>query len=286
MLKIIFKAFTYIIILILILTSVLATFVWIERVSLMKRMLTKAFGVSVEMESVDVSLEGLEMRSLRIFNPKGIKRPFALEADVVSLKMNFLNLLNDPIEVNDVILDEVKLFMEMLDASGKKTNWTPILNNLDPNAELEESDGMISGNRRRVVIKNLQVKNMKFEVKHPVLGTTDTKIKNIQLADIGRGGKLSSKQAIRFIIRAMIGYVTKIPKFHEILKNVLKLPKDLFKGIFFPGQDPQVKLEIGTENKKGDPLKESPIKPGLIETSKKADKFMKKLKPFDKNIEK
>lgn len=286
MLKSISKVFVYSVLFVLLLLSLLGIYGWVERVSLMEEVLARALGVPVEMKSLEVTSSGFKAQSVIVSNPEGMKRPVALEVNELSLKLNYLNLLNDPIEVDDVILDDVKLFVEMRGVGGGKTNWTQILYNLDPNAGVGENNGKDSGNKRRIIIKNLQIRNMRFEVQHPVLGKSNTRIKNIHLSDVGKEGRLSSKQSMHFIIRSMIGYVMKIPKFHKVLKNVVKLPKNIFKEIFFPGKDPNVELDDAEEEEADSTPEESSIKPGLIETMEKADKFMKSFKPFEENVEK
>jgi hypothetical protein len=268
--KFLCKLFVYITIPTLLILSLLGTYVWKERVPLLSKTLSKTLGLPVSLETLSISSQGFKIGGLKISNPKAMKKANALEVGELEVLMPLSHLLNDPVEVDALILRNSNFYMEILDVAGEKTNWTEVIDRLEP--EKKSGKKNKSEEKQEFILKEIQIEKMELELSHPVLGSSKTKIKNISF----QGAKgLSSKRMMQFILKAMLGYVVKVPQFEKLLKNAITLPQNILKGIFLPGKKVDLELEpldIDLENSK--------VKRGVFETFQKADKFMKSFTPF------
>lgn len=253
--------------------------IWIKRTYLFSQVLSRSLGIEIDIEDFNVSWGKTEITGLRIGNPLGSKISDALRAKQVILKFSPQMLFTGPFIFDEISVDGVFLNLEMYDAGGKKSNWARILDSQEQVPKLGSEKSIRKKNKeievRNLIVRKLWVNNIKVQVDHPFLGRSKTEIPRFYATDIGDGAKLSSRQTTRLMIRMVIAYVMNIPQLQGVLKGAINLPKNVLKGIFFPGKE----LKVELDEKKNDSSSQGEVKDEYLKLFEKmgivVEKFTK-----------
>lgn len=255
---------------------------WKYKEALLSNLLSRAFSVPVSMERVDVCAWGIKVQDLCISNPPNGRMGEALKAKNFQLKIDPLSLFGDTFVIKDIFLDGAFFGLEMYDLKGKKNNWEQLLSNLSSSKELSEDKSESMEGRRKergVVIKKIFFKDVQFKIVNPVLGSSQTRISEFSVENIGEGGRVSSRKTIELIVKTMISYMSKLPKFQGFLKNAVNLPKNIVEEVFSLGKKNRGEEDRGLEEEKSG-------KNVFFEKWKEIDGFIKKVLPQEREEKK
>lgn len=179
----------------------------------------------------------VEVTNLKINNPKGYQFENVFEARTIFVKTGIGNLLSDPVEIQQIMVDGVLMTIEQ---KGLTTNINDILKNM-PKTEPAPDEPNKPG--KKVHISSLDINDLSVTIKLlPIPGKTDAMTVNIEslhFSDIG-GERTNLAQ--------VIGKV-----FTEISRAVIREGQDIIPSdLLTPIQDAvnQHLGSIGEEGKK------------------------------------
>lgn len=119
--------------LVILVAALVGVYFYARRTSILSHYLSEKMGVSVHIDSVDISTDKITLNGLNIANPKGYSLPSALKIQTLSFNTPVSEYFKKEITVNNVTLSEVLLGVEFKDKSHTHGNWTEIIGNLDTN---------------------------------------------------------------------------------------------------------------------------------------------------------
>lgn len=257
---------------------VLGVVVWRQKEAMLEKALSKALQTPVHLSSIHLSQSGVELKDLSIASPD-LDKEKALEVKNLRVLFSPWSLLKGPVVIDEVVLQGLNFRLDIYDLQAKKTNWGKILDGLEGEEKgrrIEDSQSSEKEQEKAYVLKLLRLEDVAFHVKHPVLGRTSTRVKELTFKDLDQKGAKSSKVLTSLVVKTLLSYIVKAPKFQTLTKELLHLPKNVLQEIFFFGKEAQTDSEeVGDESR----IQES--KPGLLKTFKKAGEFMKELTPFE-----
>ena len=172
------------------------SYVYTYRTDFLSHSLSRMLGVQVKMKSVDFSEQGLKAKGVRIHNPSDCTLKNALEADKITIKMEWIELLkaitgitSQKIVIKHVKIEKPEMHMEFFTKEAQDNNWTRILAILAPAKDLPVS--------RRFEIKKLTLTEVKLEVKYHIFPKTilhPSSITKIELTNIGSEQSVTPKE--------------------------------------------------------------------------------------------
>jgi len=198
---------------------------------------TKALGVGVTIDSVDLSvLKGaVGINGLIVENPAGYAHKDLLELNNGRVKVRIKDLLGDTVHIEQLKLDGVNLVIEQ---KGLSNNLQDVLNSL-PKAEKSEPSG------KKLQIDELDITNVNVKVKLlPVPGRADTitlKLDPIRMQNLGSDNKLDTAMLTSKVLLALAAGVTKqgvgvLPKeIVDTMQSTLGKTLDVGQGVLKEG---------------------------------------------------
>ncbi len=209
---------------------------------------SKALGVKVELQNVDLSIMGGELgfKNLTIDNPPGYAHDRLLELQEAKIAVKVKSLLSDVVNIKDIKLDGVNIVLEQ---KGLSSNLQDLINAMPGHAK-SESEAEPSGKTLR--IDNLEITNVTAKVKLlPVPGKADTvtlELSPIKMTNLGSDEKLDLAKLSGKIVMAIASGIAEqgagiLPKdMVDTMTSTLGKTVDLGKGIVTESE----KLLMGT----------------------------------------
>lgn len=103
-----------------------AVFLWLIKTPLIATYLTHKLGVPVSLNWISLTPSQTKMKGFKINNPIGYKSATAFKAKQIEIDYAFRQLFSNPMEVNEIDMENVFLDIELNNISGAKNNWTAI----------------------------------------------------------------------------------------------------------------------------------------------------------------
>ena len=129
-------------------------FVWLIKAPIMASYLSDKLKVPVSIGGISIWPSQTNMYNFRINNPRGFKTKTAFEAMVTHVDYDFHRLLNNPSEIENVLLSGVFLSIEFSNPLGTQNNWTAISAGIPEREEKQSGHEVII---RRLVLEDLTV---------------------------------------------------------------------------------------------------------------------------------
>jgi hypothetical protein len=168
---------------------------------------TKSLGVGVTVGSIDLSIfkGSVVIKELKVRNPAGYANPNLLELGSGQVKTKISSLLGNPVEIEQVKLDDVTLVLEQ---KGFSNNIRDILNSLPPAGQKTDE-----GNGKKLKIDELEINNITVKVKLlPIPGKSDTltlHLTPIKMQNLGGDNKLDTGELSKIIVGKIAEKITK-----------------------------------------------------------------------------
>lgn len=141
---------------------------------------SEAFGASVTVRSVDLSLEGGEITGLQIGNPEGFETPFAIRVETAKVELDTAGSGDGVVVIKQVLVDGAMVNAEM---KGESSNLQALMDNLDTGAAVEEEE---PAGTTKVIIDRFDFTNAQTTLRSDVIGEKEIGVPDIHLTDIGR----------------------------------------------------------------------------------------------------
>lgn len=170
--------------------------VWVARASLVSNLLTKALGISVVVNDVQLSSDGITLKQFNISGPKGSAVKTTLSADTITISIDPFSIASDIITIKELNLDHVLLTVELVGNDGKANNWAYLFKRL---SEPETPPKKQPNSNKQLHIENFLATNLKFEVANPAKNkhyrqlpeVASLELKNIDIGPINPLKKLA-----------------------------------------------------------------------------------------------
>jgi len=140
---------------------------------------------SVSKASLSITSGTVDIRNLKIGNPEGYQFENILEANSIFVKTSISSLLGNPVEIQQIKLDNIKMVIEQ---KGLSSNLNDLLKAMPAKTETKTEEKS-SGSGKSVHITSVDINDISVTVKLlPLPGKSDAvtlHISSLHLSDIG-----------------------------------------------------------------------------------------------------
>lgn len=218
------KRFSAIILILLFILTGILFYGYFNRVKISSYLLTQAFRVHSSISSIDLNVKNSNctFHHLEVQNPKPAKKPTALKAEKITIKAPYINYLKNPINIDEIHLDNLFINIEIYNKSYSKGNWQTLLSNLN-----KDHEGSFSIDRS-AKIKTLLFTNIHI---HIVLSNGKSydlaPIKRLEFENISSEKGFPIYEVTEIITQRLVEAIFK----NAGITLVLKAPKTIIKGL-------------------------------------------------------
>lgn len=220
---------------------------WQTRSKQASKLLSKATGLELSLNSLEPFFWGAEIKDLEVANPPKSKKQRALHVHSFSLSFVPSSFFGDTLQIKELTLEGVDLDIDLYDIKGKKSNWKELFK--EKKEEQKASDANKSANKRKVLIENVDLKNLTLRIKHPLLGKSKHHIEHIHLSNVDQEASLL--KVVEFVVKAVISQAgNKLPNVENLIKQGVQMPANAIKGIL-PGSSKEEERSLKIEDLPG-----------------------------------
>jgi hypothetical protein len=240
-------------IVIVILAAVIVGFIFWSRVpDLLANNLAKTLKVSVEIDSLGLGWNHIDINKIQIGNPPNSLLAKAFSAAKISVIAPFTRYLHSDIVIDEIDVNDVYLGLEFDSAKGTSGNWTTIMGNLESSMESntttdktqktsKQAHSALSSSSRTVLIHRLVLTNIDVDVVYKKDGRKVQRlprIPRIELTEISSEGGFPVDQVMHSVLGEMLKQVFLKENLKNMLQNLLEKPNPLkqyinpFKSLF------------------------------------------------------
>lgn len=243
----ILRAFIYVVIAI---AAGVCFFAWHYRVPVTRYALSTVLNNPVSLSDVDVSLSlsRINGRNVAIENPIRSQDAYkyAIKTRIFELRTGFLNWFKSTLNIQEIYLDRVYVFVDMYNLRGSESNVKSIIANVKDRALERHPDG--KKHKQPVIINKIILQDIHFSYRNPFLTTGVVElpkpIKRIELTNIGTDHPVSAGQIASIIVTALLKHFATLSGFKHAIESLPKMPLDWFKNIFIKeGNNASVSFE-------------------------------------------
>ena len=166
-------------------------------------------GTGVHVDEVSLSLfdgEG-ELFGLRIDNPPGFDKPYALVVDRLKLAVDLGSVGTDILVLNELTIDSPVVYAEQIDG---RSNLAVLSENLAQAAGTESSErSEPSASELEVVVRHFAMRNPRVVLSTRLVGELTVELPDVELENVGEGGGLSLPEFLQQILGPITAGVTK-----------------------------------------------------------------------------
>lgn len=140
---------------------------WLIKAPIMSVYMTREMGVEVTVGTISMRPKKTMIRNFRVANPRGFKSRTAFAAKKTDIDYRLNALFSTPAEIDQIVLDDVDLYIELRNPTGSDNNWAALAAQIP-----SESRG------REVIIHKLIIRDMTVEIRGvgaKVLGVSGTR---------------------------------------------------------------------------------------------------------------
>lgn len=195
-------------------------YIWVQKKALISQFLSQKLNMEVELEDVSLSWGRLSLKQLKLKNHSGATIENAFQGDI-TIVVNPINLLNDPLNIEKIQIDQPILYLELYNFTGSDNNWSRALNSLPTSSD------------RTFIIEKLIINDLQF---HPIKQSHSKKniilpkISFLEFEHLGNKNPLTIAQVTTAIFESILFSLTSKAGLGEILNNVQALPKQVLEG--------------------------------------------------------
>ncbi len=214
-----------IIILLIILIGVAVSVCYKILPSILSHSLSKKMEVNVDIASITLGLDGINVNGLRVGNPQPAILPQALSVKTIDFDVPVKNFFTKNIVIPRITLEDVYLGLEFKSKRNNNGNWTVIMNNLSPSNQ--------EGSDINVLIKELFLYNIRVDIAYK----TDPKniktitFPNLRFYNVTSQGGIPSEQISRLVMRQVLKEIFSSENLQDMLRSVLE-PTNGSNGLF------------------------------------------------------
>ncbi len=198
-----------------------AGYFWINKESVFAHFISKKLHADVMIKQVKIGWDELEIRGLRIKNPKKSTLLYAFEGGSIKIQTPLINLWRDLVQIDLITIEDPTLSVEFYNSSGSDNNWSKLLRAFPAT---EHGKTFIID---KLLITNLQIKAMRANQKEILLPP----LPRLEFDNLGGKHPLTLAQLGRVIFQSILSNLTAAPYLGKILDNVPSLPKGYLEGI-------------------------------------------------------
>ncbi len=186
-------------------------------------------GEPAKIEKVSFSFDQTKIEQLSINNIEGSFLKEAFTAKEIEINTSTLNLFKPNIEINEIILRDVIVYIEFYSLRQNDTNWTILLKRLnEPKEWYRHLSKTIKINHCRLENIRVIIKGKDRPVKELPM------IKSIDLTNLQPKNGYLIDETLKIITNHTLAEVSILYKLGGVSNIVLTGPKAVFKAITFP----------------------------------------------------
>lgn len=212
-----FRLIRLAIFLLIVIVTVIVTYLWIARVPTLERFLTHKLGYKVTLEEVNIGLHELVIEKLKMENPQGSTKPYAFEAEAISVEYSPWDLWKNTLHFPLIKIQKPTLTVELYNASGSENNWSRILNT------------MPTKRNKHFVIDKLTIIHLQFQIIRANGKTLPIPpLPYLEFDNLGTNKPLTLGEIGKIIFQSLLKSLTSKPHLRSLLDNVPQLSRNLF----------------------------------------------------------
>jgi hypothetical protein len=198
------------------------------RAKLLSTMLSKQFKTPVEIRSVELSQNRIEIFGLKILTPEDSVFKEAFSMEYLRIQAGFFELLKKTRQIQEIFISGVGVYIHMYDQRGVKTNWSKIVDNMSDvaNVKQETTPGA------RFIIADLKVQNTTLHLKRPNQNITVFPTISLHLKNLGSDSPLTLTEVIKIIVSQVMKEIALKYGLQQLFDSLLKqLPQKGVEGL-------------------------------------------------------
>jgi|GEM_PF-3132325 len=130
-----FRLIRVIAFLVLLILVIFVANLWVSRVEIVEKFLSKNLDQTVTVGAVKVGFNYLELNNFRIESQKESRLDVTCEIKKLSLYMSLLELFKESKTIEVALIEEPIIHLELYNASGNRNNWAQLINQLPKKVE-------------------------------------------------------------------------------------------------------------------------------------------------------
>lgn len=213
---------------------------WTHRVAIVEGALSRATDLRIRLDDISLSPVGIKAKNVRVLGPAGSSFVKAFSAQSVEVRINPLSLLHSPTVIDQVNMENVDLALELFSWDGKDSNWSKLLQqNLMP-AEAQPLTANAQGKEvetdsHQWILRQFTATKIHIRIKNNLTGMSAYElpvIPELKLSNLGQNGPLSSKEAVRELLQALLGTAGEDRSLKRALDKVIDRSKELLQKVW------------------------------------------------------
>lgn len=199
------------------------------------RILSEKLDVKAKVEKVQLKKSEIILNGIKIKNPKGSEIRNAFKANQVSIKASYLNLVTNPILIDQILMEDVYVSLILSRDNSSACNWNKLLSKMSNDKPSWYSI------QRTAVIKDLTLKNITIAIQlfgKPPQKLSPVKVIHFDHIDVQKG--IPTKTISKIIVSKMMSSIFSLSS----LKSLIGLPLDALDFMIKPFEK--------SDSKKGD----------------------------------
>ena len=199
-------------------------FAYNNAATILAKIISDKTHVAVTIDSSGFKKDEFTIHDFQMANPKGTRLPTALRVQTTDIKAPYKHYFKDPIEINEIHLDNVYVNIQIYDKDQTKGNWQTIMGNIahDNKSPLSvEREAII----RRLLLTNIRIDLILSDGKLHQLSP----IERLEFRDVTSEKGIPTQEIAEIIVQKMMQQIF----LQQGLKNIIEAPVNVIKG-FFP----------------------------------------------------
>ena len=135
------------------------------RAKVLSSILTKQLGTPVEITSIELSQNRVEVYGLSILTPEDPTFKKAFSMDYLRISASIFDLFKKTRQIQEIFISGIRVNVHMYNQAGTQTNWSKIINNMSDVQDVTQEKS--PSDEARFTIRELQVQNATLALKKP-----------------------------------------------------------------------------------------------------------------------
>lgn len=212
---------------IVIVLIILALALYLNRTWFISKIFSSKLKTKVSIEKIYITSKSIDVRGIKIYNKFGDKKkmPYAITIETLQINAPLKNYLNRHVEIKDILVSNVKLYIQFTTKNHSKTNWSELIDSFNPEKESysEKNSETFS------TIELLEIKKIKAYIG----SIFDSKIMKRSVPDL-TFKKINTQKGHIFkkIAQTVISHL--VIHIQDIITFPIKIPFEVIKSLFSP----------------------------------------------------
>ncbi|MEX0962215.1 MAG: hypothetical protein WDZ28_05115 [Simkaniaceae bacterium] len=222
----------------LLITGIVGSFLYINRVSILSNYLSQKMSTEVSIDKINVESGKITIEKVKIANPSGYTLSTALEVETIIFKAPFSQYFKRHIVLDEVSLQKIYIGIEFKNKALTEGNWTVLISNLDTNFTTTKPKEEHKVKKNFRTSRTVFIKKLLFLETYVDLMLYDDKtprklspIEKIEIDNVSSEEGIPTEEITEVIVHKLMEQITSLK---GITNMILKVPGKAVKTVIAP----------------------------------------------------